>query len=375
MKEILGILGGGQLGRMMIQSAIDFNIQVRVLDPAKDAPCSAIAHYFEIGDLQDFDTVYAFGKQCDILTIEIEKVNTQALKKLRDEGVKVYPQPEVIELIQDKRLQKQFYLENKIPSSEFILVENKDDVSTHTNFLPAVNKLGKDGYDGKGVQILKNKNDISKAFDAAGILEKLVDIDKEIAVIVARNSKSEVCTFPAVEMVFHPEANLVEYLFSPAQIQDSKAKIAESLAISIIEKLDMVGLLAVEMFITKSGEILINEIAPRPHNSGHQSIEGNITSQFEQHLRAIFGLPLGDTKIILPSAMINLLGEEGYSGPVEYQGLEEILSLSAVHLHLYGKNKTQSFRKMGHITVTDDNIETLKEKALYVKNTFKIISK
>lgn len=375
MKETLGILGGGQLGRMMIQSAIDFNIQVRVLDPAKDAPCSAIAHYFEVGDIQDYDTVYNFGKQCDILTIEIEKVNTGALKKLRDEGVKVYPQPEVIELIQDKRLQKQFYLENNIPSSEFILVENKADVISNVNFLPAVNKLGRDGYDGKGVQILKNKDDISKAFDAPGILEKLVDIDKEIAIIVSRNSKSEVSTFPAVEMVFHPEANLVEYLFSPAQIQDSIAKKAESLAKAIIEKLEMVGLLAVEMFVTKSGEILINEIAPRPHNSGHQSIEGNITSQFEQHLRAIYGLPLGDTKIILPSAMVNLLGEEGYSGPVEYEGLEEILRMSAVHLHLYGKNKTQSFRKMGHITVTDENIETLKEKALYVKNTFKIISK
>jgi len=374
MKEKLGILGGGQLGRMLIQSAIDFNMEVHILDPSKDAPCAALAHHFESGDLKDFDSVYNFGKRCDIITIEIEKVNTPALKKLRDEGKKVYPQPEIIELIQDKRLQKQFYVENGLPTADFILVENKQDVLNNSSFLPAANKLGKDGYDGRGVQLLRSEGDLAKAFDAPGLLEKLVDIDKEIAVIVARNAKGETKAFPVVEMVFHPEANLVEFLFSPAQVDKTIAKEAEEMALKLIEKLDMVGLLAVEMFIDKNGILLINEVAPRPHNSGHQSIEGNITSQFEQHLRAIYNLPLGDTAIRVPAAMINLLGEEGYSGSPIYEGLDEILSMSGVHLHLYGKNSTQSFRKMGHVTVTDTDIEKLKEKAMLVKNRFRIIS-
>ena len=374
MKEKLGILGGGQLGRMLIQSAIDFNMEVHILDPSKDAPCAALAHHFECGDLKDFDSVYNFGKNCDIVTIEIEKVNTAALKKLRDEGKKVFPQPELIELIQDKRLQKEFYVQHGFPTAEFILVENKQDVQNNSSFLPAANKLGKDGYDGRGVQLLRSEADLAKAFDAPGLLEKLVDIDKEIAVIVARNANGETKAFPAVEMVFHPEANLVEFLFSPAEIDNARAKEAEEMALKLIDKLEMVGLLAVEMFIDKTGNLLINEVAPRPHNSGHQSIEGNITSQFEQHLRAIYCLPLGDTAIRVPAAMINLLGEDGYSGSPIYEGLDEILSMSGVHLHLYGKNSTQSFRKMGHITVTDNDIEKLKEKALLVKNTFRIIS-
>jgi 5-(carboxyamino)imidazole ribonucleotide synthase len=374
MKEKLGILGGGQLGRMLIQSAIDFNMEVHILDPSNDAPCAALAHHFESGDLKDFDSVYNFGKNCDIVTIEIEKVNTAALKKLRDEGKKVFPQPEIIELIQDKRLQKEFYVEHGFPTAEFILVDNKQDVQNNSSFLPAANKLGKDGYDGRGVQLLRSEADLPKAFDAPGLLEKLVDIDKEIAVIVARNANGETKAFPAVEMVFHPEANLVEFLFSPAEIDSARAKEAEQLALKLIDKLEMVGLLAVEMFIDKTGNLLINEVAPRPHNSGHQSIEGNITSQFEQHLRAIYNLPLGDTAIIVPAAMINLLGEEGFSGTPVYEGLNEILAMSGVHLHLYGKNTTQSFRKMGHITVTDNDIEKLKEKALLVKHSFRIIS-
>jgi len=374
MKEKLGILGGGQLGRMLIQSAINYNMEVHILDPSNDAPCAALAHHFGCGDLKDFDSVYKFGKSCDIITIEIEKVNTFALKKLRDEGKKVYPQPEIIELIQDKRLQKQFYLENGFPTADFILVENKQDVIFNASFLPAANKLGKDGYDGRGVQLLRSEADLPKAFDAPGLLEKLVDIDKEIAVIVARNANGETKAFPAVEMVFHPEANLVEFLFSPAQIDSKHAEEAEQLALELIEKLDMIGLLAVEMFIDKGGKLLINEVAPRPHNSGHQSIEGNITSQFEQHLRAIYNLPLGDTAIRVPAAMVNLLGEDGYSGSPVYEGLNEILSMSGVHLHLYGKNTTQPFRKMGHVTVTDNDVEKLKEKAMKVKNIFRIIS-
>ncbi len=374
MKEVLGILGGGQLGRMLIQSAIDFNIEVKVLDNAADAPCATLAGDFKVGDLKDFETVYQFGQLCDIITIEIEKVNTEAIKKLRNEGKKVYPQPEIIELIQDKRLQKQFYVENNFPTAEFIVVDNLKDVENNKSFLPAVNKLAKDGYDGRGVQILKNEKDLHKAFDAPGILEKLVPIHKEIAVIVARNPSGETRAFPAVEMVFHPEANLVEYLFSPAEIVKEIAEKAEKMALNLITKLEMVGLLAVEMFITESGDILINEVAPRPHNSGHQSIEGNITSQFEQHLRSIFDLPLGDTSVVQLAAMVNLLGAEGFSGIPAYKGLDTILKMSGVHLHLYGKKKTAPFRKMGHITIADFDKTSLLEKVNFVKNNFKIES-
>lgn len=370
----LGILGGGQLGRMLIQAAIDYDMQIHILDPSKEAPCAPLAHHFEIGDLKDFDAVYEFGKHCDIITIEIEKVNTDALKKLRDEGKKVYPQPEVIELIQDKRLQKQFYLDNDFPTADFILVENKAEVEAHADFLPAANKLGRDGYDGRGVELLRSKNDLSRAFDAPGLLEKLVDIDKEVAVIVARTPSGEVKAFPPVEMVFHPTANLVEYQFSPAQIAPKLAEEAQKIALRLIKKLDMIGLLAVELFLDKEGNLLVNEVAPRPHNSGHQSIEGNVSSQFEQHLRAIFDLPLGDTAIRTPAAMVNLLGADGYTGHPKLEGWEEVLKEGGVHLHMYGKAITKPFRKMGHVTITDTDAEEVVRKANLVKNKLKIIA-
>jgi len=370
-----GVLGGGQLGRMLIQSAIDLNIDIHVLDPNPEAPCANVAASFSSGDLKDFDTVYHFGKEMDLLTIEIENVNTEALKALRDEeDVTIYPQPEVIELIQDKRLQKQFYQSNDIPTAEFILTEDREDVKRHKDFLPAVNKLGKEGYDGRGVQILKSPADMDKAFDKPGLLEKLIDFDKEIAIIVARNEKGEVKTFPAVELVFHPEANLVEYLFSPANISEEIAKKADQIAQEVIIKLDMVGLLAVEMFVTKDNEVLVNEVAPRPHNSGHQTIEANNTSQYEQHLRAIFNLPLGDTSIMLPSAMVNVLGEADYKGEALYEGLAEVMSTKGAHIHLYGKKITSPFRKMGHVTIVDEDINSLREKAQFVKQTLKVIA-
>lgn len=368
----LGILGGGQLGRMLIQSGIDFNFNFLVLDPDEQAPCKNIAT-FHHGKLTDYETVLKFGAQCDIITIEIENVNTQALKELVKQGKKVYPQPEVIELIQDKRVQKTFYKENGIPTANFILTENKEDVSKHAK-LPVVNKLGKEGYDGRGVQILRTKEDLSKAFDKPGLLEELVPFEKEISVIVARNEKGEIETFPAVEMVFHPEHNLVEYLFAPAEISNIIAQKADDIARSIIQKLSMVGLLAVEMFVTKTGEVLVNEIAPRPHNSGHQTIEANVTSQYEQHLRAITGLPLGKTDLLMPSVMVNLLGEDGFSGQARYQGFEDVLKLQGVHVHLYGKAQTKPFRKMGHITIVDQDIESLKQKANFVKQTLKVIA-
>jgi 5-(carboxyamino)imidazole ribonucleotide synthase len=367
----LGILGGGQLGRMLIQSGIDFNIPFSILDPDAHAPCATLGE-FHIGKLTDFETVMKFGSDCDIITIEIENVNTSALKELQRLGKKVYPQPEVIELIQDKRVQKAFYKKNNIPTAEFILTENAQDVVANKNFLPAVNKLGKEGYDGRGVQILRTENDLSKAFDAPGLLEKLIEFDKEISVIVARNLSGEIKTFPVVEMVFHPVHNLVEYLFAPASISKEVEAKADSIAREIISRLDMIGLLAVEMFVTKSGEVLVNEIAPRPHNSGHQTIEGNVTSQYEQHLRAILDLPLGDTQIASPSAMVNLLGEEGFSGPALYEGFDEVAKISGIHVHLYGKRITKPFRKMGHVTILDHDLENLKKKANFVKETLKV---
>lgn len=369
----IGILGGGQLGRMLIQSAIDFNIDFSVLDPDAEAPCSKLSS-FTHGKLTDFDTVVNFGKELDLLTIEIENVSVAALKELVLQGKKVYPQPEIIELIQDKRTQKEFYRKNNFATADFILTDTKEDVKKHIDFLPAVNKLGKEGYDGRGVQILRTEKDLDKAFDKPGLLEKLIDFEKEISVIVARNEKGDVVSYPAVEMVFHPEANLVEYLFSPAQINNAIAKQADELARGIIQKLEMVGLLAVEMFVTKDGKVLVNEMAPRPHNSGHQTIEANVTSQYEQQLRAILNWPLGDTRILQPSAMVNLLGEDGYAGEAKYQGLEEVMKISGVHVHLYGKKTTKPFRKMGHVTIVDADVESLKKKANFVKETLKVIA-
>ena len=368
----LGILGGGQLGRMLIQSGIDFNFNFTILDPDKNAPCSTLAEFSE-GKLTDFDTVMKFGSQCDVITIEIENVNTSALRELARMGKRVFPQPEVIELIQDKRVQKTFYKNNGIPTAAFVLTENKEDVARLAKF-PMVNKLGKEGYDGRGVQILRGKEDLANAFDKPGLLEELVPFDKEISVIVARNEKGQVETFPPVEMVFHPEQNLVEYLFAPAQISAEIAQRVDRIARDIIEKLNMIGLLAVEMFVTHSGEVLVNEIAPRPHNSGHQTIEANVTSQYEQHLRAIAGLPLGKTDLIMPSAMVNLLGEPGYSGTARYAGFENVLSVKGVHVHLYGKKQTKPFRKMGHVTILDEDIDSLKKKANFVKQTLKVIA-
>ncbi|MCP4440586.1 MAG: 5-(carboxyamino)imidazole ribonucleotide synthase [Aureispira sp.] len=359
---------------MLIRSAIDFNIDVAILDPNPEAPCQKLATEFEVGDLLDFDTVYNFGKKHDLITIEIESVNTKALQKLADEGKKVYPQAHIIEMIQDKRIQKQFYKENNIPTADFILTDNAAEVAANVDFLPAVNKLGKGGYDGKGVQILRTKEDLPKAFDGLGLLEELVDFDKEISVIVARNEKGEISAFPSVELVFHPEANLVEYLFAPAQIDEALAQKAEEIAIGLTQKLEVVGLLAVEMFVTKDGQILVNEIAPRTHNSGHQSIESNMTSQFEQQLRAILNWPLGDTSLIIPSAMVNLLGEEGHTGEAVCAGLEETMDISGAHIHLYGKKITKPYRKMGHVTIRDQDVERLKQKIDQIKATLKFVT-
>lgn len=370
----IGVLGGGQLGRMMIQNAINLNLPICCLDPDPNAPCKNIATEFTVGSLNDFDTVYAFGQDKDIITIEIESVNVAALKKLESEGKKVFPQADVIALIQDKGAQKLFYQQHGIPSPEFFLVTDKSEITKYSAHFPFFQKLRKGGYDGKGVVKLSSVENLSNAFDAPSVLEKLVDFDKEISVIVARNEKGETKCFPAVECAFNPEANLVEFLFSPANINTEIEQAAEKIAVTVAEKIGIIGLLAVEMFVTKDGQVLVNEIAPRTHNSGHHSIEGNITSQFEQHIRAICNFPLGDTDIIRPSVMINLLGEKGYEGAAKYVGLEDAIAQSGVYVHLYGKAITKPFRKMGHITIVDKDLSKATQKAKEIKDCVKIIS-
>ena len=371
---ILGVLGGGQLGRMLIQTAINYNQDIHILDPDPNAPCKDFAQEFTVGSLKDFDTVYEFGSKCDVITVEIESVNTEALEKLVNEGKQVYPQPHILRLIQDKRAQKEFYVANGIPTAEFILTANKAEVIHNADFLPAVNKLGKEGYDGRGVQVLRTEADLDKAFDAPGLLEKLIDFKREIAVTVARNANGDLAVYPSVECAFHPTANLVEFLFAPAEVTSEIEEKASEIAKELILKLDMVGILAVEMFVTKEGEVLVNEIAPRPHNSGHHSIEANFTSQFEQHLRSVMNWPLGNTALRCPAAMINLLGEEGFTGPVVIEGKEEAMAEKGVYIHLYGKKITKPFRKMGHVTLLDDNVDNLKKRAQRIKELIKIKS-
>ncbi|MBK0383889.1 5-(carboxyamino)imidazole ribonucleotide synthase [Pedobacter sp. SD-b] len=370
----LGILGGGQLGRMFIQEAINYNISIHILDPDADAPCKNICDKFEIGSLSDYQTVYDFGKNLDLITIEIEKVNIEALEDLEKEGVTVYPQPRIIRLIQDKGLQKQFFKENEIPTSPFQLFNTKQQLIDANINLPFIQKLRKDGYDGKGVKKINNTKDLENAFEQPSLIENLIDFEKEIAVIVARNEDGEIKTFPMVEMDFNPDANLVEFLISPSTYPFEIQQRAEDIAKNIASSLSFIGILAVEMFLTKDHQILVNELAPRPHNSGHQTIEGNYTSQFEQHLRAIFNLPLGDTRSITNAVMVNLLGEKGYEGLAEYEGLEEILKKDGVYIHLYGKKYTKPFRKMGHITIVDENRNLAIEKARFIKKTIKVIA-
>lgn len=378
MTPTIGILGGGQLGLMLLQAAIDWNLRVHILDPDAEAPCRHLCSQFVQGSLTDYDTVYQFGQAVDVLTIEIERVNVEALEALEREGKRVYPQPSVIRTIQDKRLQKQFYRDHNLPTADFILTENRADVAMleiqQPDFLPAFHKLSRDGYDGRGVQRIATVADVGKAFDAPGVLEKAVDFEKELAVIVARNEQGAIQTFPTVEMVFHPEHNLVEYLFAPAEISEAIDQRAQTIARQTAEAFGIVGLLAVELFLDKAGNVLINEVAPRPHNSGHHTIRANVTSQFEQHWRAILNYPLGDTAAYQSAAMINLLGEDGHTGPAQYEGLETLLAMPGVFPFFYGKAITKPFRKMGHVTVMDDSLDALREKVADVRQGIKVIA-
>lgn len=359
----LGILGGGQLGRMLIQDAMNFNIHISVLDPSSNAPCASIANSFVVGNFNDYQTVLDFGKNLDVLTIEIEHVNIEALEELERLGKKVFPTPRALRTIQDKGLQKQFYKANNIPTAPFHLIDNAEDALLFMEKGPFMQKLRKGGYDGKGVTPLRTEAEFKSAFDAPSVLEEFVPFVKELAVIVARNESGELATFPLVEMEFNPEANLVEFIFSPANVNVEIENNAKKIATDIANKLEHVGLLAIELFLTEDGNVLVNEIAPRPHNSGHHTIEACFVSQYGMHLRSILNMPLGSTGLRTPAVMINLLGEKGFEGKARYENIEEVLHTEGAYIHLYGKENTKPFRKMGHITVCNTNLEEAKATA------------
>ena len=374
----LGILGGGQLGKMMLTETRKFDIQTYVLDPSDEAPCKIGSNKFFKGDLMDFDTVYNFGKQVDVLTFEIELVNLEALEKLEAEGIKVYPSPKTLRQIQNKGKQKDFYTEKEIPTADYKRFENladlKQAVENNEISLPFVWKSTEGGYDGNGVKVIRSAESFNGLPNVQCIAETMIPFKNELAVIVARNPSGEIKTYPVVEMEFHPEANQVEYVICPARIDDEVANNARAIALKVSEQFNHVGLLAVEMFQTEDDQILVNEVAPRPHNSGHYSIEASYTSQFEQHIRAILDLPLGNTDSKVAGIMVNLVGAEGYSGNVIYENIEKILGKDGVTPHIYGKRQTRPFRKMGHVTIVNEDIAEARKVAEEVKNTIRVIS-
>ena len=375
----LGILGGGQLGKMLLSETLKYDIRTIVLDPSAEAPARFGCHAFFQGDLMDYDTVYQFGKEADLLTFEIENVNVDALERLEQEGVKVYPTPASLRIIQDKGAQKAFYKAHGIPTAPFEAFDSPTllaaAVAEGRWTYPFVWKSTRFGYDGNGVKIVRSSQDLHSLPQGPCIAELCANIDKELAVIVARSPKGEVATYPVVEMEFHPEANQVEYVLCPARIAETISSQARKIALQVAEAFGSIGLLAVELFLTKGGEIWVNEVAPRPHNSGHYSIEASYTSQFEQHLRAILDLPLGSTESKVAGVMVNLVGAEGYAGDVIYEHIEDVLSLPGVTPHIYGKRQTRPFRKMGHITITHPDIEQARSLAQKVKKTIKVISR
>lgn len=375
----LGILGGGQLGKMLLYETRKWDIYTKVIDASTEAPCKIACNHFVQGSLLDFDDVYAFGKDVNVLTIEIENVNVDALEKLESEGVKVYPPTSALRIIQNKATQKLFYTDNDIPTAPFTRFaytsEIEDSIANGGLQFPFVWKSAQFGYDGQGVKVVRSLEDLNGLPNVECITEKMVDFKNELAVVVARNTSGEIKTYPVVEMEFHPEANQVEYVICPARIEESIAQKAVEVALKVSSHIEHVGLLAVELFQTKEGEILVNEVAPRPHNSGHYSIEASYTNQFEQHIRAILGLPLGKTDSKVAAVMVNLVGAEGHTGDVVYENIDSILEMDGVTPHVYGKKQTRPFRKMGHVTIVDENMAKARKVAQQVKETIKVISK
>jgi 5-(carboxyamino)imidazole ribonucleotide synthase len=375
----LGILGGGQLGKMLLYDTRKFDIQTYVMDANPEAPSRMGCNHFEVGDLMDYNKVIEFGKKVDVLTFEIESVNLKALEDLETLGKKVYPSAATLKKIQNKAVQKTFYNSNQIPTANFEVFSDltslKEAISSGRINFPMVWKSSTGGYDGKGVSVLKSEDHLNQLPDVECIAEDLVDFATEIAVIVSRSVSGEIKTYPVVEMEFHPEANQVEYVLCPARISDEIAQKARKLAHLVSSKFEHVGLLAIEMFVTRSGDVLVNEVAPRPHNSGHFSIEGSYTNQFEQHLRAILDLPLGSTESKSNSVMVNLVGDENYTGDVFYEGIESIMAMPGVTPHIYGKRETRPFRKMGHVNIIHAELGEARRIAETVKSKIKVISK
>jgi 5-(carboxyamino)imidazole ribonucleotide synthase len=370
----VGILGGGQLGRMLLQAAANYVVDTYVLENDDECPAAHLCHHFVKGDIRDFDTVYNFGKGLDALTIEIESVNVEALEKLESEGVKVFPRPSAIKIIKNKILQKEFYKQHEIPTSPYIITENLSGLRENLDMLPAVHKIGEGGYDGKGVHILRSEADVSKGFDAPSVLEKMVNVRMEIAVIVAVNAAGEIAIYPPTEMLFDPILNLLDYQVCPAEIPQRVLWKAEAIATTVARSLQSPGLFAIELFVDKNEDVLVNETAPRVHNSGHHTIEAHYCSQYDMLWRIMLGYPLGNTAAILPSAIVNLLGAEGHSGDAVYEGLQEVLKIDNAFVHLYGKKQTKPGRKMGHVTIMSKDRTDLMHKANKIKHTLKVVS-
>jgi 5-(carboxyamino)imidazole ribonucleotide synthase len=363
----IGILGGGQLGRMLLQAAANYPVETFVLENDAECPAAHLCHHFTKGDIKNFDDVYAFGKKLDAITIEIENVNIEALEKLEAEGLKVYPKPSVLKTIKNKILQKEYYKSHEIPSPEFIITQNMKELEAQSDFLPAVHKIGEGGYDGKGVQLLKTDADLAKGFDAPSVLEKMVTINKEVAQMVAINEKGETALYPPVEMVFDKDLNLLDYQLCPAEIDERTLWKVEAIALSVVRNFKSPGIFAIELFIDKKGEVYVNETAPRVHNSGHHTIEAHYSSQFDMLWRLMLNYPLGNTDAILPSIMFNIIGAEGFSGEVKYEGLEETLKIENAFVHLYGKKQTKPGRKMGHVTILSKEKQDLLHQSNKVK--------
>ncbi len=371
----IGILGGGQLGRMFLQKALNYNQEFSVLDPSTDASCKNICKDFVLGDFNDYETVLNFGEDKEVITIEIEHVNVEALLELEKKGVKVIPNARCIQMIQQKQLQKEFYLKNNIPSPTFINIKNKKELENQTIQFPFVQKLNTGGYDGKGVQMIHNESEMHLMWDAPSVIETLVDLDKELSIIVAKNEKGDIAYFPVTEMVADPIHNLLDFNICPASINKTQEKTIQDIAKKLVDCLESPGLFAIELFLDKKGEIWINEVAPRLHNSGHQSQEGNYHCQFEQFYRVITNLPLAEVGSRCFSGMLNLVGEPNYEGDVYFEGLDNLLKISQTYVHLYGKKTTKSGRKMGHINCLAENKEALLEKLFLIKTMVKVISK
>ena len=374
MKKV-GILGGGQLGKMLLQAAANYPVETFVLEKDADCPAAHLCTHFTKGDITNFEDVYNFGKNLDAITIEIESVNVDALKKLEAEGILVYPRPHALEIIKNKITQKNFYKENEIPASSFVITTKKEELKAHINFLPAAHKLAMGGYDGRGVQLLKSSQDIENGFDEEAVLEKLVSIKKEISIIVAMDNGGKTAVYPPVEMIFNPTLNLLEYQLCPAHLNEKTLWKAEAVALAVVKNLQSAGIFAVELFVDIDDKVLVNETAPRVHNSGHHTIEAAFSSQFDMLWRIILGYPLGLTRPIMSSAMVNLIGEENYKGEAVYQNLNETLQIENVFVHIYGKKETRPGRKMGHVTILSNERQELIHLAGKVKHLLKVISK